>query len=109
MDKERLRDLLWEATVDCHDEDEEFTGIFYTLAEQGLNFPLEARAFGDLVEVVDLDGAGSGLRRGIVTLVRKGDREYPVALADLVRGSRSRQRRVAGGVSVLAGTEVGYL
>ncbi len=28
MDKERVRDLLWEATVDCHDEDEECTGIF---------------------------------------------------------------------------------
>ena len=83
MDKERLRDLLWEATADCHDEEEEFTGIFYTLAEGGLNLPLEARALGDLVEIVDLDGASSGLRRGIVALVRQGDREYSVALADL--------------------------
>ncbi len=83
MDKERLRDLLLEATVDCHDEDEEFTGIFYTLAEGGLNFPLDARALGDLVEVVDLDGGSSDLRRGIVALVRKGDQEYPVSLADL--------------------------
>jgi len=83
MDKERLRDLLWEATADCHDDDEEFWGIFYTLAEGGLNFPLKARALGDLVEVVDLDGASSGLRRGIATLVRKGDREYSLALADL--------------------------
>jgi len=78
-----LRDLLWEATADCHDDDEEFWGIFYTLAEGGLNFPLKARALGDLVEVVDLDGASSGLRRGIATLVRKGDREYSLALADL--------------------------
>jgi hypothetical protein len=53
------------------------------LAEGGLNFPLEARALGDMVEVVDLDGASSSLRRGIVALVRKGDREYPLALADL--------------------------
>ena len=83
MDKERLRDLLWEATADCHDEEEEFTGIFYTLAEGGLNLPLEARALGDLVEVVDLDGASSSLRRGIVALVRQGDREYPLALAEL--------------------------
>lgn len=83
MDKERLRDLLWEATADCHDEEEEFTGIFYTLAEGGLNLPLEAKVLGELVEIVDLDGASSGLRRGIVALVRKGDREYSVALADL--------------------------
>ena len=83
MDKERLRDLLEEATVDCHDEEEEFTGIFYTLAEGGLNLPLEARVLGELVEVVDMDGASSSLRRGIVALVRKGDREYPLALAEL--------------------------
>ena len=83
MDKERLRDLLEEATADCHDEEEEFTGIFYTLAEGGLNLPLEARALGDLVKVVDLDGASSSLRRGIVALVRKGDREYSLALAEL--------------------------
>jgi len=83
MDEERLRDLLEEATVDCYDEEEEFTGIFYTLAEGGLNLPLEARVLGELVEVVDMDGASSSLRRGIVALVRKGDREYPLALADL--------------------------
>jgi len=48
-----------------------------------LTFPLEARVLGDLVEVVDLDGANSSLRRGIVARVRKGDQEYPVGLADL--------------------------
>lgn len=83
MDKERLRDLLWEVTADCHDDDEEFWGVFYALAEQGLNFPLKARALGEMVEVVDLDGASSSLRRGIIALVRKGDREYPAALAEL--------------------------
>lgn len=83
MDKERLRDLLWDATVDCHDEDEQFWGLFYTLAEEGLSFPLKARAMGNLVEVVDLDGKSSSLRRGITALVRRGDREYTVALAEL--------------------------
>ena len=83
VDKERRRNLLWEATADCHDEEEQFWGIFYTLAEGELNFPLQARALGEPVEVVDLDGARSGLHRGIVALVRKGDREYPVALAEL--------------------------
>ena len=83
MDKERLRDLLREATADCHDDDEAFWGIFYTLAEEGLSFPLQAKVLGEPVEVVDLDGASSSLRRGIVALVRKGDREHSVALADL--------------------------
>ena len=83
MDKGRLRDLFEEATVDCHDEEEQFTGIFYALAEGGLNFPLKARVLGDLVEVVDLDGGRSNLHRGIAALVRKGDQEHTVALADL--------------------------
>ena len=82
MTKERLRDLFEEATADCHD-DEAFWSIFYTLAEEGLTFPLEARALGEPVEVVDLDGARSGVRRGIVALVRKEDQEYPVGLAEL--------------------------
>lgn len=83
MDEGRLRGLLREATADCHDDDEAFWGVFYTLAEQGLSFPLKARALGELVEVVDLDGANSGLRRGIAALVRKGDEEHSIALADL--------------------------
>jgi len=82
-DEERLRDLLRDVTADCHDEEEQFWSIFYTLAEEGLDFPLQARALGELVEVIDLDGARSGLRRGITALVRKGAREYPVALAEL--------------------------
>ena len=32
---------------------------------------------------MDLDGARSGVRRGIVALVRKGDQGYPVGLAEL--------------------------
>jgi hypothetical protein len=81
--EKRLRDLLREVTADCHDEEEQFWSIFYALAEDGLDFPLQARALGEPVEVVDLDGARSGLRCGIVALVRKKDREYPVALAEL--------------------------
>ncbi|MFX0046492.1 MAG: calcium-binding protein [Candidatus Hermodarchaeota archaeon] len=83
MDKERVRDLFDEATADCHDGDEQFWGIFYALAEGGLNFPLKARALAVPVEVVDLDGGSSDLRRGITALVRKGDQEYPMNLANL--------------------------
>jgi hypothetical protein len=83
MNEERLRDLLWEVTADCHDEEEQFWSIFYALAEDGLDFPLQAKMLGEPVEVIDLDGARSGLRRGIVALVCKGDRECPVALAEL--------------------------
>jgi len=82
MNEDRLNALLEEATVDCYDEEEEFTGILVTLDER-LNFPLQARALGEPVEVIGLDEARSGLRRGIMARVRKGEREYPVALAEL--------------------------
>lgn len=78
----RIQALLDEATVDCYDEEEEFLGVFYAL-EEHLNFPLRAEALGDAVEVVGLDEERSGLRRGILACVRKGDRKYPVALAEL--------------------------
>jgi hypothetical protein len=83
MNEESVRNLLWEVTADCHDEEERFWSIFYALAEEGLNFPLRATALGELVDVVDLDGARSGVRRGIAALVRKGDQEYSVSLAEL--------------------------
>ncbi len=82
MDKERLEALLSEATVDCYGEDEEFMGVLYTL-EEHLNFPLNARALGEPVEVVGLDDHRSDLRRGIIARVRKGGKEYGVALAEL--------------------------
>ena len=61
MDEKRLRDLLGEVTADSHDEDEAFWALFYALAEDGLALPLQARALGDPVEFVDLDGASSSL------------------------------------------------
>ena len=82
MDKDRLEALLEEATIDCYNEEEEFAGILCTLDER-LNFPLQATALGESVEVMGLDEGHSSLRRGITTRVRKGDREYPLALAEL--------------------------
>ncbi len=81
-DQDRLNALLEKATIDCYGELEEFTGILYTM-EEHLNFPLQAKALGDPVEVIGLDDKRSGLRRGILARVRKGDREYSVALAEL--------------------------
>jgi hypothetical protein len=82
MDKERLQALIDEATVDCYNEDEEFTGVLCTLDEQ-LNFPLQARALGDLVEVIGLNEAQSSLRRGIMACIRKGGQEYNASLEEL--------------------------
>ena len=82
MHLSRIQALLEEATVDCYDDEEEFWGVFYAL-EEHLNFPLRAEALGDVVEVVGLDEERSGQRRGILACVRKGEREYPLALAEL--------------------------
>ncbi len=82
MDENRLEELLEQATVDCYNEDEEFSGVLCTL-EETLLFPLQAEALGEVVEVVGLDDQRSSLGRGIVARVRKGGREYRIGLADL--------------------------
>ena len=82
MDQKRLAELLEEATVDCYDEEEEFSGVFATL-EDNLGFPLQAKAMGNVVEAVGLDGNQSSLRRGILAIVRQGEQEYRVGLSEL--------------------------
>ena len=85
MDKERkarLEALLAEATVDSYNEDEAFWGVFTTL-DDNLKFPLRARALGDDVTLVRLDEKRSGLGRGIIARIRKGDREYSTSLDSL--------------------------
>lgn len=82
MDEDRLSAPLEEATVDCYDEEEEFTGILCTLAER-LNFPLHARVLEESVEVTGLNEGRSSLRRSIIPRVRKDDCEYLFALAEL--------------------------
>jgi hypothetical protein len=51
--------------------------------DDNLNFPLQAQVMGEPVEVIGLDDRRSSLRKGIVTRVRKGGREYSVGLAGL--------------------------
>ena len=82
VDKERIEELLQEATVDCYGEEEEFTGILYTLDER-LGFPLRARVLGVQVQVVGLDDGRSSPRRGIVARVKRAGQEYRISLADL--------------------------
>jgi hypothetical protein len=82
MDQKRLAELLEEATVDCYDEEEEFSGVFSTLADN-LDFPLQARTMGNTVEMVGLDGNQSSPRRGILAIVRQGEQKYLVGLAEL--------------------------
>lgn len=82
MDEERLEALLEEATIDCYDEEEEFAGILVTL-DEGIQFPLQAKVLGQVVEVIGLDEARSSLRRGILATVRAGDQESRFPLSEL--------------------------
>ena len=82
VDKERIRELLQEATIDCYGEEEEFTGILCTL-EDRLGFPLQAKVLGVSVQIVGLDNGHSSPRRGIVARVKRSSQEYRISLADL--------------------------
>jgi len=68
--------------VDCYGEYEAFAGMLATL-EDRLEFPFAARVLGEKVEVIELDEKASSERRGVVVQVRRGERQYTVALADL--------------------------
>ena len=82
MNRERLEELLEEATLDCYNEEEEFCGVLVVLSE-GIKFPLHAIALGEPIEVLRIDEKRSGLGKGILAVVRKGGREYRVALSEL--------------------------
>ena len=82
MDKDRLQELLEEATVDCYGNDEEFWGMLSFLQDR-LSLPLPAQVLGLRVEVVGLDDRRSSARRGIVARVRRAGQEYSISLADL--------------------------
>jgi len=82
MNQARLEALLDEAMVDCYDEEEQFWGVFYMLEEK-LHFPLPARVLGEPATLIGLDDSRSGQRRGVMARVRKGDREYAVALSEV--------------------------
>ena len=62
MDEKRLEALLEQATVDCYDEEEEFSGVLCTL-DDNLSFPLQAEAMGEQVEVIGLDEQRAACRK----------------------------------------------
>lgn len=78
----RLEKMLEEATVDCYDEYEAFMGVAVTLGEN-LPFPFEAKVIGETVEVIGIADDRSDMKCGIIAKVRKGSKEYGVALSEL--------------------------
>ncbi len=80
--KRELEELLEEATVDTYGDEEQFSGVLTTL-QDNLPFPFQAKAVGEPVEVLGIDERRSSPERGILAKVRKGGKEYRVALSEL--------------------------
>ena len=57
--KERLRELIEEATIDCYNEEEQQVG-FMTAIEENVVCPFKATVIGEEVEVVELRTAEVG-------------------------------------------------
>jgi hypothetical protein len=76
---ERLDALIEEATVDCHDEEEQATG-FFAMIEGHLALPFATRILGVEVAVVSIDQDDDG---GIVAVCRRGEETQRIGLAEL--------------------------
>ena len=80
---ERYEELMERATLDCYDEEEEFTGVLCTLEDE-LAFPLDATLAGMPVVVHGIDSERSSSRRGIVAVIERDSQRFTAGLADLV-------------------------
>jgi hypothetical protein len=78
-DRERLRPLIEEATVDCYNESEEHQG-FVTMLEENVACPFPAKVIGEAVEVTALR-APRGM--GILTVCRYKGKDYAIDLTSL--------------------------
>jgi hypothetical protein len=79
VDKARLEELVEEATVDAHDEDEQRMG-FLTMIQDELDVPFETEVLGVRVQVtdVDLDDADE-----IVATCKRGAHVQRIPVLDL--------------------------
>jgi hypothetical protein len=80
--QKQLDKMLEEALVDAYGDEEQFSSIVVTL-DDNLPIPFDAKVVGETVEVIGIDEQHSGLGRGVVAIVRRGEKEYRVSLAEL--------------------------
>lgn len=75
----RLRELVTDATVDCHDDSEQVSGLF-DMIEDNLDIPFDTKVLGVEVAVESLE-----LKRGyeIVAICRRGRHVQAISLPDL--------------------------
>ena len=82
-DRERLRALIEEATVDCYNEEEQEIGLL-TMIEDNLACPFRAKVIGEEVEVVRLESASEGL--GVKAICKYKGKEYSIDVTSLEWG-----------------------
>jgi hypothetical protein len=79
-DRERLRALIEEATVDCNGDEEQHQGIL-TMVEENVVCPFPARVIGQAVEVISLESPAAGL--GVKAVCRYQGKEYRIDVTSL--------------------------
>ena len=74
-----LDSLIWEITVDCHDEDEQLVGFENAFDEA--NLPSPGSVVGEDVEVLTVSTANN--RRELIATCQRKGRRYEIALLDI--------------------------
>ncbi len=79
-DRERLRQLIEKATVDCYGEDEQRSGVL-TSVEENVVCPFRAKVIGEEVEVISLEW--SDLGNNVKALCKHKNKTYPIDISSL--------------------------
>lgn len=79
LTRERLNELVEEATVDCYNESEQATGL-YTMLEENLRLPFETEILGAPVTVKGID---INDRDEIVAVCERAGQRQRISLLDL--------------------------
>jgi hypothetical protein len=79
VSEKRLRELIDEATVDCHDDDEQREGLFVSI-EENLAMPFETTVLGVAVTVT---GVSTNSSNEIVAECSAGKLRQHIAVTDL--------------------------
>jgi hypothetical protein len=74
-DRQRLRELVEEATVDCYGEDEQHSGLVNMILDE-VECPFKAKVIGEEVEVTDFDCPEEGY--GLYAVCRRKGKKYKV-------------------------------
>jgi len=79
LSKERLSEMIEEATVDAYDEEEQATG-WVTMFEEHVELPFETKVLGAAVTVASIDLRDGGQ---IVAICTRGRDRQAIGLVDL--------------------------